>query len=445
MSRSIKLFVFSATMILITSFLVGTSDQDDEIAGYLDSFLVDYSEAFGIVKERFGDDRENIPRHILEIIDDLKGRNSEIVTEARRLREEAYDMEYDQYRLDNEEKDLDYKEKVLQNDMADDLAKSSEWQSEKQLYDIEASTHLARKYAIINEQEKLEWNKKASQLNAWSARLQYEQDRGQKVADDINIRKSDIEKKRQSFRERRDAHLGQVRHLNLKIDDFRRQCFAASHWSLVLAELVSVWSESGREAGAGMAGSKFYEEVANLVGPVAITQLGFKTIGGGVGHVLTVLDIAKIVSNEHDREIQRRLLIIGNYADAIASLKTKGHLRQGDRRYEALRHMMRISGQRMPTTATEFNTQALFSVTTLANSLAGVATHYLGGATARSGKARIISAFKADKRFWASNGFLRGVIKGSNDILSGKLATINIKTSSDLVAHQRERAKAHGR
>jgi len=268
---------------------------------------------------------------------------------------------------------------------------------------------------------------------------------GKKVAKDIEERNANVSKKRQSFRERRDAHIERARQLNWGIDDFRHQCAAASHWAIVLAEMASVWSESGRDAGAGRVGSKFYEEIANILGPAAIAQLGFKTAAGGVGHVLTALDLAIVASNEHDREIQRRLLIIGNIAEAIESLKSRGHLRQGDRRYEALRHMMQISGRSMPTSATEFNVQALGTVKALGNGLAAVASHYLGGALAKSGKAKVISAFKADKRFWASNGVLRSVVKASNDILGNMVATINIRTSTSLVAQQRERSRARRR
>lgn len=442
MKRSINWFILAVAVIFITSLQTATSapGQDEEITRHLNSFLVDYSEAFGIVRERFGDDREKIPKYLIEIMDDVIGRNSEIVTEQRRLRSEVSDIEYDQYRLDNDEKDLDSKEDNFWQEKAELMLRVSRWEADLQIHENEFSAHQAAERLIRTEEGRRRWRQEADRIEARASRLANRQAQLQREVIDFGKREKDLGKKRQSFRERRDTSTKRIRQLNRDIDNFRRQCVAASHWSIVLAEMASVWSESGRDAGSGRIGSKFYEEIANIVGPTAIAQLGFKTLGGGVGHVLTALDIATAVSNEHEREIQRRLLIIGNYAEAIKSLKSRGHLRQGDRRYEALRYMMQMSGRSMPTSATEFNIQALGTAKALGNSLAAVASHYMGGALAKSGKAKVISAFKADRRFWASNGLLRSVVKGANDILGNMVATINIRTSTSHITQLRERA-----
>jgi hypothetical protein len=393
--------------------------------------------ALTALRKRFGNDlQKKCPPHILEELKQFEKQRDALEPLARRLRANVSQLDSDtsshrfkEIALESAKRALDARGETLR---ARDTALAGRIKRHNQ----KVIAHDAELAKVNGRAAYDKWKREKEELNAKGRALAVEKRKLLKEA-----HAHDTDEKRLQTRETllRNAKftLGRRREgLRITLVEFTRDCERVSLRALTLAEVAAVASAGGGSAAAGQSN---LVDAAKIIGPSVLKQMAWRGASGYAGLVLTAEDIAEAGINERDREIRRRILLVGDCAAALRELKRRGRLKPGDPGYEAVRRTLaRIQGE-MPSSQGEFTLQSLGSLKTLARSVTAIAGQYTGGLVEKPGRLGLAKIWKGDRKLYKMMGKgFRRMMKVEQDVLSNVANSQIIDRASELARQQRE-------
>jgi uncharacterized membrane-anchored protein YhcB (DUF1043 family) len=330
---------------------------------------------------------------------DLAGRWEDIAAKVRHAEFDREGLAARQRQIDREQKDL--------NDKIEDLNRRREATRR------DAVRHNMSQPLLTDAAAMARWNAEAEVGNRTVAAQKTEQAGLQKEQAALDARREKLVKDFAEIAARIAGQIGRRSALMREMAPFMSRAGGDAMHALALARLIGSGEEisssaTERQQSYAEVAADADRQLAETVAREAALQLAKRTVLGATGPGVAVLavDVTLATGNAavetRTREVERNLLLIGDYGRVLKRMKEGGTLKADDPHYQAIRAVLKEQGEAMPDDGADVLIEGLKSwraaAAAMTATLSGLAGNYVGGKAERAGTVVVSKLSSMERR-----------------------------------------------
>jgi hypothetical protein len=333
------------------------------------------------LRERFGNNYsdKDLPRRISSELSRLVATRGTLQRQAVELKERAFALESDEKTQEFMAKALESGQKKLDGYKQSYAEDERKLLLEFQLHDKRVLEHKRFPPDSSDRTAVERYNEEVRRLNSWLSRLNDSRRRLLTRRDGVMGRERQLRQEAMDLASRQPYLDIRRQKLTEDVAAFIAGCEKISIRALILAEIVphstSGTPDTGKSHRAD-AGKEVLMSLGSFAGLEILKRMGYSYLSGPGAGVITAADILGAGMDGRTEQLQRKILLIGDYAAALARLKKEGRLRAGDPGYDALRRAMIEAGESMPRSGLGFTFESLGTAKAMVAGLAELAAGY---------------------------------------------------------------------